>query len=1002
MKHIAKMNTFIIATLLILINSISPAMIQMDQSGNIFSEEILLSSHLADISHGSIQDRPIIQPKSAKEIVILEQGETIPVKERSSLTASGNAGELPREVDDSQNPYLPPMQRQASCDSMASFAVTYYLATNQTAKARGWTEVANRDHQLSPQFTYPLSDESGDPVSALENSLCVLKEHGAPAWAQMPFDPNDGVTWPSKEQWRAALTNRIMGYGYITTVGKPEGLQRIKTELADGNVLAFATYMKSWDYYTDIRSIGNNTSTPMDDRFFGEKIVTRMSGDRKNGMVLTVIGYNDDIWVDINRNRTMEPNELGALKVITSRGESFANSGYIWIAYDALVDDPVNNHPCVFCNCRAAWVKAYSSPYKPKVTAEVTVETDDRQQLEIFAGVNWAQATEPCAKEHNGNLINNYTLLYQNDSTIFGKGGANPYNGTIVLDMTDYASASGFYDPINDRFKPGELTFSLGIFDKPHGSNIKVKSVLFHDEIHNKQFACDIHDDEIVDSGLKWFSCDFNVSGEAAPRADPTLNTLRAIQQGSRQMQYVNNQAGNISLKFIPDNTGNYTLSSGSKLISIEILNNANHRLYIGNTFQNGPSVIRARLKAGETYIVRLLSKESIVTSVKVNQYFQTQSDDSKLNSIQVNNGLLSPSFNPDKFEYDVVLPKDDGSVKIDAIPRDFRAIALIDGAQTNCTMKSIPESSVNLTRIDVIAENGDIQTYTLRISRPTWPPTKDATLSKIELSQGQLTKAFVPSAAKHTVTLNEYQDNVIIKPIKTDKRASLYINNVLQDRIRIDIGNGKSKTVNIKVKSQTGNISKTYTLKVVRDKSKNNKLKPLEFSAGYLNKIFKPDQSDYTLYLDEKTKEVKIKAYPEHPLARVTPSQKTIRLDTGASKKITFKVKAQSGQTRIYTITVKRDKSTESSLKSLQTTPSFIPVFSAGITEYELTLSPQTAYVTVRAVKADKNAKVYIGQSLKTSQRIKVPAGQTFTIDITVTAQAGNRRVYHIKISKP
>lgn len=51
---------------------------------------------------------------------------------------------------------------------------------------------------------------------------------------------------------------------------------------------------------------------------------------------MTVVGYNDNIWSDLNDNGKVDSGEMGAFKVANSWGTDFHNNGYYWFAYDSL------------------------------------------------------------------------------------------------------------------------------------------------------------------------------------------------------------------------------------------------------------------------------------------------------------------------------------------------------------------------------------------------------------------------------------------------------------------------------------------------------------------------------------------------------------------------------------------------------------------------------------------------------------------------------------------
>ena len=51
---------------------------------------------------------------------------------------------------------------------------------------------------------------------------------------------------------------------------------------------------------------------------------------------MTVVGYNDDIWVDINSNGFVDPGEKGAFRIANSWGTGWGEGGFCWMSYDAL------------------------------------------------------------------------------------------------------------------------------------------------------------------------------------------------------------------------------------------------------------------------------------------------------------------------------------------------------------------------------------------------------------------------------------------------------------------------------------------------------------------------------------------------------------------------------------------------------------------------------------------------------------------------------------------
>jgi hypothetical protein len=97
-------------------------------------------------------------------------------------------------------------------------------------------------------------------------------------------------------------------------------------------VLTASTPGNKWKY----QSIETNSEVPENDAYAGEQIMSICDREGYMGHRITVVGYNDDIWVDINQNGKVEEAEKGAFKIANTRGTEYGNNGYMWVSYDTL------------------------------------------------------------------------------------------------------------------------------------------------------------------------------------------------------------------------------------------------------------------------------------------------------------------------------------------------------------------------------------------------------------------------------------------------------------------------------------------------------------------------------------------------------------------------------------------------------------------------------------------------------------------------------------------
>ncbi len=251
---------------------------------------------------------------------------------------------LPESVDNSTSPYFPEIGNQGSMGSCTSWAHVYYSFTYAMNKLRGIKTTP--ENTYSPQWSYNLTSNGEGEGSTAADIEWFLEKQGAVPLSMVPYE-EDPVTWCADEKvWRESINNRLLdtikykSFGYeksqITSADDSD-LTDVKTALAQGELLTFSTAIYSWitTKLTSHKDVSEN------DKFLGEEAVIAQHG-YKGGHAMTIVGYNDNLWVDINANSKVDSGEMGAFKIANSWGEDYANGGFIWMAYDAL-----NEYSCV-------------------------------------------------------------------------------------------------------------------------------------------------------------------------------------------------------------------------------------------------------------------------------------------------------------------------------------------------------------------------------------------------------------------------------------------------------------------------------------------------------------------------------------------------------------------------------------------------------------------------------------------------------------------------------
>lgn len=250
---------------------------------------------------------------------------------------------LPDVVDLSTDEYFPPIKSQGDQGSCVAWSQAYYQFTHEMNKALG--RKTTEDTLFSPSFVYNMSNYGEDtgcfPKTAYEN----MKRIGVTPWSTIPYNKEVHNDWFAEEKlWQEAAQYRIADYKILPNFRLGSGkhvehpddpdLAQIKTLLSEGHVLSFGAYMYRWKENT----LKKNPACPENDKYAGELVVVATSPDIGTGQGhrMTLVGYNDNIWVDINNNNSVDKGEMGAFKVANSFNTWWKNDGFIWMAYDNI------------------------------------------------------------------------------------------------------------------------------------------------------------------------------------------------------------------------------------------------------------------------------------------------------------------------------------------------------------------------------------------------------------------------------------------------------------------------------------------------------------------------------------------------------------------------------------------------------------------------------------------------------------------------------------------
>ncbi len=359
----------------------------------------------------------------------------------TQLTAPLNFN-LPDAVDNSQTDWFPEIGDQIG-GSCGSFSSTYYMATYMTAMARGLTVTDTYgdnipEYVFSTKWTYNMLNGMDEGGSGPTEAYRLFIDHGVVSLADLPYDSNlNEWVYDDPDMWRNALRNRMDQAGFLGGVHTDTGLDTLKLGLTNGFIFNYGDYISS---YIDV-NVSDDPATAEDDAYAGQQVYYAVNGT-DGSHAITIVGYNDNIWTDINQNSTVDSGEKGALLVANSWDVYNHNDGFFWLAYDALREQTAVDGWTPEANRRAAvtegevyWVTARES-YIPQLVAEFTVNHPQRQDLDLQLAID----------DTAGNTIDTWLPSWNEDfwggprgfdGLDYSGDPASAPDGTFVLDFTD-------------------------------------------------------------------------------------------------------------------------------------------------------------------------------------------------------------------------------------------------------------------------------------------------------------------------------------------------------------------------------------------------------------------------------------------------------------------------------------------------------------------------------------------------------------------------------------
>lgn len=421
--------------------------------------------------------RPILK----RAAVEMGPAEFVVVKGLKAVKAATPANyggvDLPRHVDNSTLPSFPPIGDQQMLGSCVAWGSTYYQATHEYGLLNGANNKNSNDFILSPKWTYNILNGGQDGGLEILSAFSLLQQNGAATWNQFGYDGNY-LSWDINAQdWVSAINFRMNPPQLIAGIGgNQQDLTVIKQLLTNGHILVFGTYIDSW-VFTKVKSDPQQPSP-----YAGQLAAAWMNG-YSGGHCMTIVGYDDDVWIDINGDGVVDPGEKGAFLIANSWSDQWGNDGFVWVSYDAFravsaVPNGPNNHRVPLADAMNSYVvsmtpKAHN--YSPKLVAEFALSQTQRDQIGVSVGVSDTNTIKPSA------TFQNYALSNQGGPFRFdGQFSGAPETATFALDMTDLLPAQITATP---------QRFYLLVSDDAVRQPTRLQSFVLNDLVHHTQVS---------------------------------------------------------------------------------------------------------------------------------------------------------------------------------------------------------------------------------------------------------------------------------------------------------------------------------------------------------------------------------------------------------------------------------------------------------------------------------------------------------------------------------
>ena len=374
---------------------------------------------------------------------------------------------------------------------------------------------------------------------------------------------------------------------------------------------------------------------------------------------------------------------------------------------------------------------------------------------------------------------------------------------------------------------------------------------------------------------------------------------------------------------------------------------------------------------------------ESLTSREYIVHILKGESKDSDLKNITVSTGVfwpLSPKFKRDIYDYSVVIPNMYDRATVEAVVDDSNLVTISGTGEKDL---HIGNNQVILTATSTIT--GQVSIYTINIIKEA---DEDVDLVSLSAKEGEISPAFDRSKTKYSINVGEDVEKLTLSYEASSPNARIIV-----------MGNqnfvsGDSK-VNIVVTNYEGTRTKTYQIKVNKDKNSNTLLSNIrvydENNEYEIIPAFDEETHIYNVEVGNEIDKVSIEATTQKETTNIMGNGLTY-LNYG-SNEVKLTTIAENGNTDEYIVNIYRNQNLD--LESLTVSEGELdPEFSANTTSYDVEVGNEIENITIVGVAQSSEVEV-IGNGTK-----QLNVGEN-VFDIVVQAKDNKYKTYTVKVTR-